>query len=74
MYCSNHITCILTFLFSVFPHPARFFGNASSLTLLSRALKSCRQMDTVTEYQVEWGVYCENFAMIGQTADAGDNI
>jgi hypothetical protein len=25
-----------------------------------------------TELQVEWGVYCENFVMIGLTADAGD--
>jgi hypothetical protein len=23
---------------------------------------------------VEWGVYCENFVMIGLTADAGDNF
>jgi hypothetical protein len=29
-------------------------------------------MDTGTEYQVEWGVYCENFVMIGLTAGAGD--
>jgi hypothetical protein len=24
--------------------------------------------------QVEWGVYCENFVMIGLTADAGDHF
>ncbi len=23
---------------------------------------------------MEWGVYCENFVMIGLTADAGDNF
>ena len=31
-------------------------------------------MDTSTKSQVEWGVYCENFVMIGLTADAGDNF
>jgi hypothetical protein len=31
-------------------------------------------MDTGTELQVEWVVYCENFVMIGLTADAGDNF
>jgi hypothetical protein len=31
-------------------------------------------MDTSTKKQVECGVYCENFVMIGLTADAGDNF
>jgi hypothetical protein len=31
-------------------------------------------MNTGTEKQVEWGVYCEDFVIIGQTADAGDNF
>jgi hypothetical protein len=31
-------------------------------------------MDTSTKYQVECGVYCENFVMIGLTADAGDTF
>jgi hypothetical protein len=31
-------------------------------------------MDTSTKYQVEWGVYCENFVMIGLTAESGDHF
>jgi hypothetical protein len=31
-------------------------------------------MDTSTKQQVEWGVYCKNFIIIGLTADAGDHF
>ncbi len=31
-------------------------------------------MDNSTKQQVEFGVYCENFVMIGLMADAGDNF
>jgi hypothetical protein len=31
-------------------------------------------MDTSTKKQVEWGVYCENFVMIGLTVDSGDHF
>jgi hypothetical protein len=31
-------------------------------------------MDISTKKQVEWGVYCENFDMIGLTVDAGDHF
>ncbi len=53
---------------------ADFFDNDCSLFLLSSPLYSCRQMDTSNKWQVEWGLYCENFVMIGLTADAGGHF